>query len=227
MDLLTEILAARESRMFKIQNSLAAYPGSSVVSVKLNIPGSRKISPAYQAAFKIVEYELKDKLAGSSVGIIAAERNSSAAGYDALYVLSSQPLTAIEIKYLLIELENKDPLGRLFDLDLWHNEVVSDQPDSPCNTGRRCTDNQEGTICGQGDASQNVPNSQAAPEKLTPVQIKRNDLGLAGRKCLICDNDAVICSRGKRHNLTKLLDKIDSLIQSDVRIKNNNIGEYD
>ncbi len=42
-------------------------------------------------------------------------------------------------------------------------------------------------------------------------QISRLDLGLNPRECLICEENAKICSRGKTHELNDLLDEIEKL----------------
>lgn len=45
-------------------------------------------------------------------------------------------------------------------------------------------------------------------------QISRCDLGYGKRKCLICNNDAVICSRNKTHSIEEILEKINQLIEN-------------
>ena len=42
-------------------------------------------------------------------------------------------------------------------------------------------------------------------------QIGRSDLGVGPRKCLICSEDAKVCSRSRRHSIDQLLEKIDEL----------------
>ena len=158
MSLLAEILEARERRVLRIECCLASCPKSFVVSLKLNIPGSKKISPLFQSVFLIADNELKKKLTEAAVEIITAEQSSSAAGYEGIYVLAPQSLSAVDIKLLLIELEDNDPLGRLFDLDLWHTVEVLEHTD-----------------------------------KCASRQIKRSDLGIAERKCLVCEIGRASC----------------------------------
>ena len=193
MSLLAEILEARERRVLRIECCLASCPKSFVVSLKLNIPGSKKNSPLFQSVFLIADNELKKKLTEAAVEIITAEQSSSAAGYEGIYVLAPQSLSAVDIKLLLIELEDNDPLGRLFDLDLWHTVEVLEHPD----------------------------------KKYASRQIMRRDLGIAERKCLVCDNDAIVCARGRRHDPEELMDRIYSLVNSDSRITISNIGGDD
>lgn len=45
-------------------------------------------------------------------------------------------------------------------------------------------------------------------------QISRCDLGYGKRKCLVCDNDAVICARNKTHLTEEILEKINEMIEN-------------
>ena len=45
-------------------------------------------------------------------------------------------------------------------------------------------------------------------------QLSRCDLGYGKRKCLVCDEDAVICSRNKTHSVEEVLEKIEKIIKN-------------
>ncbi|MDO4535049.1 MAG: citrate lyase holo-[acyl-carrier protein] synthase [Clostridium perfringens] len=45
-------------------------------------------------------------------------------------------------------------------------------------------------------------------------QLSRCDLGYSKRKCLICNEDAVVCSRNKAHSIEEVLEKIERLIKN-------------
>lgn len=45
-------------------------------------------------------------------------------------------------------------------------------------------------------------------------QLSRCDLGYSKRKCLVCSEDAVICSRNKSHSVEEVLEKIENLIKN-------------
>ena len=45
------------------------------------------------------------------------------------------------------------------------------------------------------------------------IPVGRMDVGHRERKCLLCDEKAVVCSRSKRHPLNELLQKIHELIE--------------
>jgi len=42
-------------------------------------------------------------------------------------------------------------------------------------------------------------------------QISRVELGIASRKCLLCDNDAFQCGRSRNHGLSDLTEKIETM----------------
>lgn len=180
---LAQILAAREQRMLRLRQALLDYPDAYLVSVKLNIPGPEKVSGLTPQLLQVAITCLEQQLNLAGVDIIHSEQQTTAAGEEALYVL--MPESEAEdpfhrrlrqkIKLMLVEIEDSDPLGRLFDLDLW-----------------------------QGDS-----------------QVKRSELGLPPRRCLLCEEAAVICAREQRHSLSELKQSIDLLLQNDPRICHN------
>lgn len=46
--------------------------------------------------------------------------------------------------------------------------------------------------------------------------ISRSNLGAGPRKCLICDEDAKVCARGRTHEMGQLIAKIDEIIAESV-----------
>lgn len=43
--------------------------------------------------------------------------------------------------------------------------------------------------------------------------ISRSELGLAGRRCLLCGGDAKVCARSQRHPMEELLAEIDRILE--------------
>lgn len=43
--------------------------------------------------------------------------------------------------------------------------------------------------------------------------ISRRELGAPPRKCLLCDNDAKVCARGRSHEMNQLLEKIEEILR--------------
>ena len=180
---LAQILAAREQRMLRLRQALLDYPDAYLVSVKLNIPGPEKVSVLTPQLLQVSITCLEQRLNLAGIDIIHSEQQTTAAGEEALYILTPESEAEDpfhrrlrqKIKLMLVEIEDSDPLGRLFDLDLW-----------------------------QGDS-----------------QVKRSELGLPPRRCLLCEEAAVICAREQRHSLSELKQSIDLLLQNDPRICHN------
>lgn len=42
--------------------------------------------------------------------------------------------------------------------------------------------------------------------------LSRRDMGCPARKCLVCDEDAAVCSAGQRHPLSEIADRIERMI---------------
>lgn len=106
---LEEILDQREHRVYLINQFRKKYPNKTIISYKLNIPGPIKNSQLYQYAF----------LAGlDSIPYNPVEKQvflDNKTGPEAILIIDKDK---IDVKKSLIEIENKDDLGRLFDLDV-------------------------------------------------------------------------------------------------------------
>lgn len=180
---LAQILAAREQRMLRIRQALLDYSDALLVSVKLNIPGPEKTSALTPQLLQIAVTSLEQRLNQAGIDIIRSEKKTTIAGEEALYILA--PKNEAEnlfnrrlrqkLKLMLIEIEDSDPLGRLFDFDLWQDNS----------------------------------------------QVRRSELGLPPRRCLLCEEVAVICAREQRHPLSELKQNIELLLQNDPRICHN------
>lgn len=47
--------------------------------------------------------------------------------------------------------------------------------------------------------------------------VSRSDLGLPGRKCLLCGEDAKVCARSQRHPMEELLAEIDRTLKGELQ----------
>jgi len=64
--------------------------------------------------------------------------------------------------------------------------------------------------------SQGFAKNQFAPANATPTRvhiISREDIGLASRRCLLCDNVVRFCMRAKTHTTNELLKRIEQILQ--------------
>lgn len=48
-------------------------------------------------------------------------------------------------------------------------------------------------------------------------KISREDLGVSKRKCFLCEEDAVLCSRSRKHSVDELLNAIKAIIEDYMR----------
>lgn len=163
---LIEILKGREERAFEIKKLNDNNLGT-VICFTLNIPGPYKIDDIYYYAFKDGVGELENLLKTSIV-----KERAPLSGYEA-YFISEMDIK--DIKRLALKLEEEHPLGRLFDIDIFHKDLS---------------------------------------------KISREDLGVSKRKCFLCEEDAVVCSRSRTHSVEELLENINIKIEDYMRKTN-------
>ena len=109
---LEEILLRREERV-REQRELLSQGGGCLVSFTMNIPGARKRFPLAEDGFREGCAVLK---AAIPQGKLLAERYVSGdTGDEAMFLLAAE---AEEIKRLTVGLEERHPLGRLWDMDV-------------------------------------------------------------------------------------------------------------
>lgn len=109
--LLTEILAAREARV-KRQQTLLREDQRPVVSFTMNIPGPVKASPLIRRAFEAGLGELEKDLDGR---ILSRDVIHAVTGDEAML---SVDMDANELKSICTAIEERYPMGRLFDMDV-------------------------------------------------------------------------------------------------------------
>lgn len=144
---LQEILDSRENRVNTQKTLLEKYK-KPLVCFTMNIPGPVKTDRDVIIGFAMGERLLKRSLQGH---ILYAHSHSPATGCEGFYVVD---MDAKELKKLTVELEEIDPIGRLFDMDVLDT------------------------------------NGQ---------KVSRGELGYAPRKCLLCNENAVVCAGRRTH----------------------------
>lgn len=149
---LQEILDSREKRVQTQKELLEKYE-KPLVCFTMNISGPEKMSRDIAIAFAMGERLLKNALQQQLVYATAHTPDTGAEGF---YVVDME---AQQLKKLVLEIEEIDPIGRLFDMD-----VID-------TTGKK---------------------------------VSREDVGYPRRKCLLCDEDAVVCASRRTHSLEKL-----------------------
>ena len=150
---LQEILDAREHRVQKQKELLAQFQ-KPLLCFTMNIPGPTKWNRNVAIGFYLGCWFLEDALKGQR--LLHKEITTGITGGEAYFVVD---LPAKDLKKIAMDIEEVDPVGRLFDMDV-----------------------------------------------LTPegAKISRQELGQSPRRCLLCDNEAVICARSRAHSLEEL-----------------------
>ncbi len=110
--LLHEILAAREQRV-QTQRQLLAQYQKPLLCFTMNIPGPVKLDRDIQAGFYVGCKLLDNALGGRQ--ILHRELRREITGCEAFYVVDMPPK---ELKRLAMDLEDIQPIGRLFDMDV-------------------------------------------------------------------------------------------------------------
>ena len=111
---LMEMLNAREARVVRQQQLLEQYQ-LPVISFCLNIAGPVKNSPVLRRAFREGLERLVCALLAARLDVAAREEVDEPTGCEALWVVKGDGRA---VKELCVELEDRDALGRLFDLDV-------------------------------------------------------------------------------------------------------------
>lgn len=123
MQVLDEILKAREQRA-RTQSELINIFRTTLISFTLNIPGSEKNNPSFTKVCAIGIDLLEEELKKQNIKIINKVVRNSAAGAEAFLNVAAD---AISVKRITVSIEEKNDLGRLFDLDVFTSsgELIS------------------------------------------------------------------------------------------------------
>lgn len=131
---LMEMLETREVRAGRQRELLERY-ARPVVSFTLNIAGPVKNGPVIRRAFREGLLRLEDALAARGLRPLHQEEVDRPTGCEALWAVDGPART---VKELCAGIEDRDPLGRLFDLDVldpeggkWDREALGFPP-RPC-----------------------------------------------------------------------------------------------
>lgn len=111
---LADILDARERRAARQRELLAEYQ-SSLISFTMNIPGAVKNSDLILKGYLEGLRLLRMQLEYAGVPVLHREERRDFTGNEAFLVVDAP---APEVKRLTCAIEEADPLGRLFDLDV-------------------------------------------------------------------------------------------------------------
>ncbi len=124
-----QLLADREERSGKISAAIAAA-GLPLVELTLNIPGPEKLNPRLYLLHRYLEMRVHQKLQSHDVLVVAVDRGYPSLGPCSLLSIRPSSVSAsfaskafcLDIKRLMVSLEVDEPLGRLFDIDVFTPE---------------------------------------------------------------------------------------------------------
>lgn len=112
---LERVLAARESR-WNARNELAcAHPSCAVVSLTICLPHAYRVSPVVVGLFPGVCAGVKAYLTSRGVAFPHSRFLSGSDGDAALWVAEG---SAVDVKQLCVEAEERLPAGRMLDIDV-------------------------------------------------------------------------------------------------------------
>lgn len=111
---LAAMLARREARVVR-RRQLAALHARPVVTLTLVSPGPVKDTVAARGAYAAALEAIRCALDDAGHAIEATEESLLATGPEAMFVVAAD---ALELKHALVALEERHPLGRLWDLDV-------------------------------------------------------------------------------------------------------------
>lgn len=109
---LQEILAARERRVNKQQELLKIYR-KPLICFTMNIPGPVKLDRDISIGFSVGNWLFREALSGQP--ILYRELCRENTGCEGYYVVD---MPAKELKHLAMGIEEIEPIGRLFDMDV-------------------------------------------------------------------------------------------------------------
>lgn len=139
--MIDDILKDRENRYNTVLELINQYQ-LPVVCSKINYPGSHKNTPEALKAFQVLE-----QLVISGYGRYSTFTKVLSGG-DGRSLLMVVTMTPLEAKKIALDLEDNHPLGRIFDIDVYH------QDGSPISRGflglesRRCIlCNEDARVC--------------------------------------------------------------------------------
>lgn len=113
--ILMEILKSREDRAKKQKELIKKYK-MSLISFTLNIPGQEKDNSLYRKIHKKGLEEILKEANKRNLGIIHKEEIDKSTGREAYLLMD---LDSTELKRVTIGIEEKHPLGRIFDIDVF------------------------------------------------------------------------------------------------------------
>ena len=226
---LNQLLESRDARAQHQKDLLGRFPGKSLLCLTVQLPGPEKRNQQSLAIAKAGVSAIRQAFQPDY-----EELRDLETGYEGYFLVS---IPAFEAKRKAVELEDNHPLGRLMDIDVlsggaeenyFSQGFAKNQFSSDKNATEKqangnyflcsCSKNQfpsGNNMTGQ-QAEENYflegfPKNQFSSDHVKAIS--REDIGLAPRRCLLCDNEVRYCMRAKTHTTSELLERIEQLLK--------------
>ena len=134
----------------------------------MNIAGPVKTDNLIERGFRTGLRSLEGSLLAAGAGILSKQVLYSVTGPEAFFCVD---MPALKLKEITCRIEDRNSLGRLFDLDVIDTDFT---------------------------------------------KVERSELGKAERKCLICGNEAKVCSSRRIHSVKELQERTRMILESKV-----------
>ena len=109
-----DMMEARDRRAQRQRELLAEY-GQALLCFTLNIPGPEKDNALIRQGFRLGQRRLRQGFLRLGIAPLHQEERLDFTGCEAFYVLPAGPL---DIKQMTADIEQADPMGRLYDMDV-------------------------------------------------------------------------------------------------------------
>lgn len=117
---LEEMLAFRDKKVSKLEELRRQYPEKLIVTLGMNIPGPYKTGDKIFHAFLAGTKSIHTMLSEHKLPVLEEISVKEHAGYLEYYVVDAKE--ALTLKGYMIEIEEKHPYGRLFDIDVYRED---------------------------------------------------------------------------------------------------------
>jgi holo-ACP synthase CitX len=146
---LADILRARDERL-DLQNRLLAQYQNTLISYKLNIPGSVKYNALIRRVFDEGLAAITAKLAEHAMPLLFAQQLYKNSGPEFLGAVAAD---ACAVKEFTLAIEETHPLGRLYDIDvIGQDGQKCDRSDMQKDERRCLLCDQPAFVCGRARA---------------------------------------------------------------------------
>ena len=129
---LDKLLASRDRRVEMQQKLREKHPNLTLVCLTVIMPGNIKRNLSSLIVSQAAINALLNRFEGTIVDVITRDLET---GYEA-YLLTS--LSQREAKIIACDIEDNNPLGRLFDIDILDNDGVPVKRETVGSSPRRC-----------------------------------------------------------------------------------------